>query len=256
MIKFFRHIRKQLVSENKFSKYLLYAIGEIILVVIGILIAIKINAYNTEKDTIRTITNQLENVALELKGNLALIDKSIAKSSAIIESSRSLANAISMNQELISNEQSVLLGATLAPVLNYQPNTVILNEMISTGNIRNINQTDLKLLLLDFGSRFADIENQESLHAEDQKACTDYLLTHGDFKAVMDDTGVTKQYMSLELSKNRLGNNALMSSKEFENKLLIFMASGINLEEDNYKPFKTYLESMINYIELELENYD
>jgi hypothetical protein len=39
MIKFFRHIRQRLVKENKFSKYLLYAIGEIILVVIGILIA-------------------------------------------------------------------------------------------------------------------------------------------------------------------------------------------------------------------------
>ncbi|RDK87034.1 hypothetical protein [Marinirhabdus gelatinilytica] len=39
MIKFFRHIRQRLIRENRFSKYLLYAIGEIILVVIGILIA-------------------------------------------------------------------------------------------------------------------------------------------------------------------------------------------------------------------------
>ncbi len=39
MIKFFRSIRQRLVVENKFNKYLLYAIGEIILVVIGILIA-------------------------------------------------------------------------------------------------------------------------------------------------------------------------------------------------------------------------
>ena len=43
MIKFFRKIRQKLVSENKFSKYLIYAIGEIILVVIGILIALSIN---------------------------------------------------------------------------------------------------------------------------------------------------------------------------------------------------------------------
>ena len=49
MIKFFRKIRKKLVSENKFSKYLIYAIGEIILVVIGILIALQINNWN-EKD--------------------------------------------------------------------------------------------------------------------------------------------------------------------------------------------------------------
>ena len=47
MIKFFRRIRHQLLSENKFSKYLLYAIGEIVLVVAGILIAIQLNNLNT-----------------------------------------------------------------------------------------------------------------------------------------------------------------------------------------------------------------
>ncbi len=50
MIKFFRKIRQQLLTENKFSKYLLYAIGEIVLVVIGILIALKINNWNTIKN--------------------------------------------------------------------------------------------------------------------------------------------------------------------------------------------------------------
>ena len=43
MIKFFRKIRQNLLAEGKTSKYLKYAIGEIILVVIGILIAISIN---------------------------------------------------------------------------------------------------------------------------------------------------------------------------------------------------------------------
>ncbi|MEM9000641.1 MAG: DUF6090 family protein [Bacteroidota bacterium] len=46
MIKFFRRIRQKLLSENKVSKYLLYAIGEIVLVVIGILIAVQINNYS------------------------------------------------------------------------------------------------------------------------------------------------------------------------------------------------------------------
>lgn len=46
MIKFFRKIRQQSLSENRFTKYLIYAIGEIILVVIGILIALQINNNN------------------------------------------------------------------------------------------------------------------------------------------------------------------------------------------------------------------
>jgi hypothetical protein len=48
MIKFFRTIRQNLLSENKFCKYLIYAIGEIILVVIGILIALQINNSNEQ----------------------------------------------------------------------------------------------------------------------------------------------------------------------------------------------------------------
>ncbi len=49
MIKFFRKIRKKLLIESRFNKYLIYAIGEIILVVIGILIAIQINEWNRDR---------------------------------------------------------------------------------------------------------------------------------------------------------------------------------------------------------------
>ena len=49
MIKFFRKIRKKLLTENKFSKYLIYAVGEIVLVVIGILIALQINNWNEQR---------------------------------------------------------------------------------------------------------------------------------------------------------------------------------------------------------------
>ena len=49
MIKFFRHIRKSLLLENKTGKYLKYAIGEIILVVIGILIALQVNTWNENR---------------------------------------------------------------------------------------------------------------------------------------------------------------------------------------------------------------
>jgi len=66
MIKFFRKIRQKLLSENKFSKYFIYAIGEIVLVVIGILIALQINNANEAGKT-----RKKEIVLLnEMKGNL------------------------------------------------------------------------------------------------------------------------------------------------------------------------------------------
>ena len=76
MIKFFRTIRQNLLSENKLSKYLIYAIGEIILVVIGILIALQINNWNENQeknklfDIYSLIISDLENDKQELINNL------------------------------------------------------------------------------------------------------------------------------------------------------------------------------------------
>jgi len=68
MIKFFRKIRQNLLMENKTGKYFKYAIGEIILVVIGILIALGINNWNNENNILRKETSLL----IEMKSNLEL----------------------------------------------------------------------------------------------------------------------------------------------------------------------------------------
>ena len=49
MIRFFRQLRQRLLTENRFGKYLLYAVGEILLVVIGILLALQINTWNEDR---------------------------------------------------------------------------------------------------------------------------------------------------------------------------------------------------------------
>jgi len=63
MIKFFRKIRQNLLSEGKTGKYFKYAIGEIILVVIGILIALQINNWNQQ----RILEKQSQQVLLNLR---------------------------------------------------------------------------------------------------------------------------------------------------------------------------------------------
>jgi len=68
MIKFFRKIRQKMLTENKFSKYILYAIGEIVLVVIGILIALWINTLNqvkAQKKKIDSILVKIQNDILQ-----------------------------------------------------------------------------------------------------------------------------------------------------------------------------------------------
>lgn len=77
MIKFFRKIRQQLLSENKFKKYLLYAVGEIVLVVIGILIALQINNWNElKKDRLKEF-QMLLSLQKDFRSNISNLDSTI-----------------------------------------------------------------------------------------------------------------------------------------------------------------------------------
>ncbi len=75
MIKFFRKIRFDLMKKNKTGKYLKYAIGEIVLVVIGILIALQINNWNENRKSEITKHVLLQELKQEFQENLKLIEE-------------------------------------------------------------------------------------------------------------------------------------------------------------------------------------
>jgi len=77
MIKFFRKIRQKMLTENKFGKYLTYAIGEIILVVIGILIALSINNWNNNNQLEELERKYLTEIRNSLKSDLPDINFNI-----------------------------------------------------------------------------------------------------------------------------------------------------------------------------------
>ena len=69
MIKFFRRIRYDLMEKNKTGKYLKYAIGEIVLVVIGILIALSINNWNEKNQTLTEMESNFQNLIEDIESN-------------------------------------------------------------------------------------------------------------------------------------------------------------------------------------------
>lgn len=86
MIKLFRRIRQSLLAENRFSKYFLYAIGEILLVVIGILIALQINNWNEEKKNNKIEISILRELLSDSKTNLASLEEDIDLNRKAIQS--------------------------------------------------------------------------------------------------------------------------------------------------------------------------
>ena len=74
MIKFFRNIRQNLIIEGKTYKYLKYAIGEIVLVVIGILIALQINNWNEDRKVISREKSYIQSIYKDLKNDIKRIN--------------------------------------------------------------------------------------------------------------------------------------------------------------------------------------
>ena len=98
MLRFLSQIRQRLLTENRFSKYLLYAVGEILLVVVGILIALQIDNWNEE----RKLKKEEFLILAELKDDLeeTLNDLQLGKSlnESTIEHYREILSAIEKDE--------------------------------------------------------------------------------------------------------------------------------------------------------------
>ncbi|WP_262897662.1 DUF6090 family protein [Algoriphagus lutimaris] len=93
MISFFRKIRQKLLSQNKVTRYLVYAIGEIFLVVMGILIALQVNNWNesqknkaTEQKLLRELKDDLSATLEDLKSDIVIASEHLAISDSIYTS--------------------------------------------------------------------------------------------------------------------------------------------------------------------------
>ena len=106
MIKLFRNIRQRLLSENKFGKYLTYAIGEIILVVIGILIALQVNNWNQSQKNRKVSKLYVENFIKSVESDIVFLNDRIKINEKQIQNIGSIINMLSTQKNLSERELS------------------------------------------------------------------------------------------------------------------------------------------------------
>jgi hypothetical protein len=198
MIKFFRKIRQHLLSENNFSKYLLYAIGEIILVVIGILIALQINTWNEErKDRIKE-----QEVLLDLVENLEInkkiLEDNIEQLKLFDKSSEIILNSI---YNKLPYQDSLKFHFHLAriPKINiFLSNTGI--ESYKATGLNIVTNKELKKQILNlFGTiypnTFARNEKiNEKLPEFDNHIVQNFIFTNGELEPIDYEKLFTDHY--------------------------------------------------------------
>lgn len=148
MIKFLRKIRQQLLSENKFSKYLLYAVGEIVLVVIGILIALSINNWNEDRKRKSLMTTYIASLKGDLKKDIELLTPGISYIEFDWKKNKSYSSRLSSpnstNDTLIKIARYEFFPAMGGPQNELNLNTY--NTLLSTGDINLLDSGILKKL--------------------------------------------------------------------------------------------------------------
>lgn len=167
MIKFFRTIRQNLLSEGKIGKYIKYAIGEILLVIIGILIALSINTLNENRKIKIEEQSLLKDLKEEMVSNLKGLEVVITEHEKSFQA-RNEIMALFRDRNAF-NEISDSLYRSKIKKMNvnytYDPSNGILNSIISSGRINQISNNELKYLLASLKEMTVDA-NESSLKIE------------------------------------------------------------------------------------------
>ncbi len=175
MIKFFRKIRFELINKNMNTKYFKYAIGEIILVMIGILLALQVNDWNTKRILKSKEQVYLKQIRISLNNDLESI-KDVKKFNA--------EKASYIDSTFIALEQSSNPEKYMPLITNYlfvmgefnvfEPNNIAFENMIASENIDLITNMKLRKNLSLYYKRDFVNSTQERIK-EQTRQFVDYL---------------------------------------------------------------------------------
>jgi len=216
MLHFFRKIRHDLIANSKFYKYFKYAIGEIILVVIGILIALQINNWNERRklqEESRQIANNLNS---EFMNNRIVLRERIDRLENANEYIRTVLSYITKGEKELGQSNMDSLISKSRSYGNYNPSNSTIQELISSGKLDLVGDYELKNNLFSWLQLLEDTD--EDFKNQDLHAITmleAYLYKNAPMKNI-----TTYDSFNIASGKSELFNgdySEMFNDIEFEN---------------------------------------
>jgi hypothetical protein len=202
MIKFFRKIRKTSLTDNKFGKYLIYAIGEIVLVVIGILIALQINNWNQQRIEQNKEQTYLVNIKRDLLLQLTLIDSQLESEQKYLDNAQPVLDYFYKHKNVILDSelsQNLSLVTERRTFIRTDPTYT---DLISSGNIDIIKDMEFKGKLIEY---YENLERIEKVIENNNIGLNDEIYVSAILKLIYFDDGTAPQSMKLvEISNSIL----------------------------------------------------
>lgn len=233
----------------------MYAIGEIILVVIGILIALAINNANQKRLEKANEQAYLIGLKEEFQASKNKLTELIKVNKQSYEGAKTIMQYIS-NDSIVPSEKefSGLLYRTFAFDIAFNPNNSLLNEMINSGGLKGISNPKLRIHLTNWVSTLEDIAKQENDLGAQRERVLDILRTNEhSIKTILDNTMVSAQ-LSLQETNNGVSNLELLNIMEFENNILIFILTSYATEKTHYEPLMKNMDRILEMIASEIKD--
>ncbi|WP_340114065.1 DUF6090 family protein [Maribellus mangrovi] len=161
MLTLFRKIRAALLAESKTGKYLKYTLGEILLVVIGILIALSINNWNEDRKKENTVATYKKSLMEDLTKEIAKSKKAISKMETELEELGVISHRISANSLNMDSIENIYRFEFNQNIDHDNVSIITLDALISTGNI-NLLEKDLYNSLM----RLNDVQKKTNQNIE------------------------------------------------------------------------------------------
>jgi len=159
MLKFFRRIRQRLLSENQVTSYLLYAIGEIFLVVLGILIALQINNWNEERKDRLKEQGILKDLEVEFKANMSDLTRVTDQHIVIYSELKKIQELTNMGRYEDPGLDS-LMNSTMK-WFSFTDRPGASTNLISSGNLNLISNDTLRDLITQWSGIVHDVMDDE-----------------------------------------------------------------------------------------------
>ena len=161
MIKFFRKIRQNLLMENKTGKYFKYAIGEIVLVVIGILIALQINNWNENRVSKNKEKMLLKELNYEFKRSKIEFDSARFYHSRALNSAEIIMSKFPIDSKTIDLDSLGLHSFYMRWYYTFNPSEGIINALSSSSSYGLISNNELRKLLIGWSDILKDYQEEE-----------------------------------------------------------------------------------------------
>ena len=165
MIKFFRNIRKNVLNEGKTTKYAKYAIGEIILVVIGILIALSINNWNERSIEESNELKYYMNIKRQLIEDKNAINVNIDYNTHYLKEYQQAINIIEENDTTLV-DSLVSISVNLLEFSDFHRQSNIYETMVNSGEIKLLKNQQIIEALQQLEEKYIYINKLEDTHSQ------------------------------------------------------------------------------------------